>query len=179
MTTADEPKLPSGALGRLAAMVGRIIPARFVKFCVVGLSGMVVNMFVLLVLADMLGMHTNIAAAISIEISIVTNFLLNDRWTFADQVEGARGFWTRLLRFHLVSAVGATLQWSVFVIGNYLLADIILGASPASLVEAVTRPPQLGPWKYLSQFVGIGLAAVWNFFANLLWTWRRASPEPG
>ena len=179
MTTSDEPKLPSGPLGRLATVVGRVVPARFVKFCVVGLSGMFVNMFVLLVLADMLGVHTNIAAAISIEISIVTNFLLNDRWTFADQVEGARGFGTRMLRFHLVSAVGATLQWSVFVLGNYLLADLVLDARPASLLQAVTAPPDLGPWKYLSQFVGIGLAAVWNFFANLLWTWRRASPKPG
>ncbi len=160
-------------------MVARIVPARFVKFCVVGFSGMFVNMFALFLLADLLLIHTNLSAALAIEISIVSNFVLNDRWTFADRTEQASDSWTRLFRFHAVSLVGAVLQWSTFVLGNYLVGVALIDGFLGGLIDSISAPPDVGPWKYLSQFVGIGLAAVWNFAANLGWTWRQEGPQPG
>jgi putative flippase GtrA len=144
-----------------------------VKFCIVGFSGLLVNVAVLFALADVLQVHTNVSAAIAIEISICTNFLLNDRWTFADKVGRAGAWWVRVARFHAVSAVGAVLQWVVFVSGNYLIARMTIEGFSSTAIEVVTAPPEVGGFKYLSQFVGIGLAAVWNFVANLVWTWRQ------
>jgi len=134
-------------------------------------------MAALLLLADLLRIHTNVAAALAIEISIVSNFLFNDRWTFADRAATARGWWTRAFRFHAVSGVGAMVQWTTFVLANYALASALSLVSAGRFVEAFSRPPAVGAWKYLSQFVGIGLAAVWNFIANLNWTWRGADPR--
>lgn len=171
--TAELSDSPGGLLG----LVGRFIPRRFVKFCVVGFSGLLVNVAVLFVLADLLGMHTNLAAALAIEVSICTNFLLNDRWTFADKVGRAKVWWVRVVRFHAVSGIGAALQWLVFVSGNYLIAQMTLDGFSGGAMDAIMDPPDVGGLKYLSQFVGIGLAAVWNFVANLVWTWRQHPEE--
>ena len=53
----------------------------FIKFAVVGLSGVIVNLgiFTLLLQANV---NKYIASPISIEVSIITNFLLNNYWTF-------------------------------------------------------------------------------------------------
>jgi dolichol-phosphate mannosyltransferase len=168
------PPDPPGWLGRLAALAARVVPARFVKFAVVGLSGMCVNMAALLVLADGLDIHTNVAAAAAIEISIVSNFVLNDRWTFADRTGAAAAIWVRALRFHAVSGIGALVQWTTFVLANFALATALTASAPSGLLESVAQPPAVGGWKYVSQLLGIGLAAVWNFVANLAWTWRHA-----
>jgi dolichol-phosphate mannosyltransferase len=180
MSTPDDEaaRLPSGWIGELAAVAAKFLPRRFVKFAVVGVSGMVVNMAALFVFADLASIHTNLASAIAIEISVLSNFALNDRWTFADRRAAASGGLTRLIRFHAVSGVGATVQWVTFVVGNYLVASLLLGDGTSSLGASFSHPPEVGAWKYFSQFVGVGVAAVWNFLANLKWTWRNDGPGP-
>lgn len=172
------PPLPSGLVGRIAALAATVLPPRFVKFGVVGVSGMVVNMLALFLLADLASIHTNLASAIAIEISVLSNFVLNDRWTFADRRAAASRWATRVFRFHAVSGVGATVQWLTFVGGNYVFARWALGVDSTTMLASISDPPDVGAWKYLSQFVGIGLAAVWNFVANLSWTWRDVDPGP-
>ena len=151
--------------------------ARFAKFCAVGASGVIVNTGVLALLADLLGVQTNLAAAISIEVSINTNFVINELWTFRDRRSGPGSAGRRWLQFHVVSLVGAALQWSVFVAGNALVAWSA-GRAPG-LVAAITDPPDVGAWKYVSQLVGIGVATLWNFTANFFWTWRHKTGGEG
>jgi putative flippase GtrA len=152
--------------------------ARFAKFCAVGASGVVVNVGCLALLADALVVQPNLAAALSIEISINTNFLINELWTFRDRRGPSGGVARRWARFHAVSFVGAVLQWSVFVALNAILAWI-LGAGAADggtgrgVVAAITDPPDVGRWIYASQLAGIAVATLWNFTANFFWTWRR------
>jgi dolichol-phosphate mannosyltransferase len=75
----------------------------FIKFAIVGLSGVVVNLcFFTLFL--MMGMNKYLASPLAIELSIVSNFLLNNYWTFRwrktmDRT-GVRG-----LKFNGVAAV--------------------------------------------------------------------------
>jgi len=54
-------------------------PARFL---LVGLSGVGVNMAVLWLLVGRMGLRPLPAAALAVETSIWSNFLLNDIWTF-------------------------------------------------------------------------------------------------
>jgi len=149
--------------------------ARFAKFCAVGASGVLVNMGFLALLADVLGAQANIAAAISIEISINTNFFINELWTFRDRRGGPSSQGKRWGQFHAVSFVGAALQWSIFVAGNACIAWR-LGHS-LDPVAAVTHPPDIGAWMYLSQLLGIGAATFWNFMANFFWTWKHKSGD--
>ncbi len=123
--------------------------------------------------------------------SIINNFLINDRWTFADRRDAGRPFWRRGLHFHAVSLVGAVVQLLVFVGGNamwmYLTySDARIDAYFATagtwfhrfVVHPFVSPPDVGPLKYVSQLVGIGIAVVWNFLANFHWTWRADGSQP-
>jgi len=152
--------------------------ARFAKFCAVGASGVVVNLGCLALFADLLGAQANLAAALSIEISINTNFLINELWTFRDRRDGSGGVARRWLRFHAVSFVGAALQWSVFVALNAVVAWIVGNGATEGIVSAIADPPDVGRWMYASQLAGIAVATLWNFTANFFWTWKREKGAP-
>ena len=161
-----------GAWEKAVAISREPSARRFLKFCAVGASGVVVNLAALALFGDGLGIHANIAAALAIELSIISNFLLNDGWTFSERNEGPR--WLRMGRFHAVSLVGAAIQWTVFVTLNATVAAWILHL-PGETWSVVTRPPDVGFYMYLSQLSGVVIATAWNFGANNFWTWR--TPE--
>jgi dolichol-phosphate mannosyltransferase len=75
--------------------------SRFFRFCVVGASGVIVDMGLLYVLSDprMLGLGLTRSKLIAAETAIVSNFVLNDVWTFGDVSRLQSGIWWRLRRF--------------------------------------------------------------------------------
>jgi putative flippase GtrA len=154
---------------------------RFLKFCTVGASGVLVNLLSLALFADILGVQVNLASALAIELSINSNFAINELWTFRDRRLGHRT--KRWLKFHLVSLVGGAIQWLIFIGCNSLVFMITKGTdAPCGagggmveryLIAPVTHPPDVGNLKYLSQLLGIGGATFWNYIANFYWTWAR------
>ncbi|MEE2755618.1 MAG: GtrA family protein [Myxococcota bacterium] len=156
--------------------------ASFLKFCTVGASGVVVNLGMLALLRQ-LDTRSSFASAIAIFISIITNFIMNELWTFRDR-RTTSGMVMRALRFQLVSLVGALVQWTVFLVSNVALLALIFGDGPfdqylgeagqtlsAKLKTLVVKPPEIGGYIYLSQLIGIAVATVWNYLANFNWTW--------
>ena len=157
--------------------------SKFLKFCAVGASGVVVNLGVLAALRA-LDMRSSFASAWAIEVSILSNFIMNELWTFRDQRGGGTAL-ARAGRFQLVSLVGALMQWTVFLVGNLgclwwlsggTAVDAYFSAGESglmgSLQHLIMDPPDVGNGIYLSQMVGIGVATVWNYLANFYWTWR-------
>jgi len=129
--------------------------ARFLKFCLVGGSGVLVNYGVYLPLTRWGHVLEESSQALSIAVSILTNFVLNEVWTFRDRRSGgASGFFRRLGQFYLVSLVGAAIQWGV--------------AMP--LCYRTFGVPDM-----LAVLIGIGVATGWNFLLNLIWTWKKSS----
>jgi dolichol-phosphate mannosyltransferase len=149
----------------------QILSTRFLKFCAVGGSGVAVNLGCLALLAAGLGLNQNLSAALAIEVSINTNFLINEWWTFRDRRDRAGRVSRRWLKFHLISVVGAALQWLTFVIMNRALASAL------DVAWSLRAGAEVGRWIYVSQLAGIGVATLWNFFANLYWTWRQREGE--
>ena len=151
---------------------GRYI--RFLKFAAVGGTGVVVNLAIYALLTRLMGMGDtllgqDIALLVSIEISIISNFILNDMWTFKDRT-GDGGFWKRMLKFHVVSVAGSLIQWGV-ARGLYRLMlayDITVLNGRTIFGHTIVNWDDL-----LLVCVGIGIAMFWNFFANLYWTWRK------
>ena len=123
---------------------------RFTRFLTVGISGMIVNTFLLWMLMSNFGLLTS--GAIAVEISIIFNFMLNDIYTFNDQI-GKSGFIIRMLRFNGVALYGFIVHLSIlwlltYYAGmNYLLANLI----------------------------GIIGATIFNYVAVLDYTWRVQS----
>jgi putative flippase GtrA len=158
---------------------------RFIKFGVVGASGIAVNLGFLFLFADVAELHTNLASGLAIELSIVNNFLLNDRWTFRDRRHAEIPFWRRAVQFHAVSLIGAVVQLLIFVAGNVIWMYLTYSTDQIDayfagagnwferfVIHPLFSPPEVGALKYLSQLAGIGTAVMWNFLANFHWTWR-------
>jgi dolichol-phosphate mannosyltransferase len=122
-----------------------------IKFMLVGLSGVVVNegVYWLLTRFGGLAAYDWLAVIIGIEVSIITNFILNDTFTFAKRRAG-KSFMGRLLRFNLICLAGAAIQWGLFMLFTRLF----------------------GVYDLLSNFIGIVVAFLWNYFINRNWTWR-------
>ncbi|MBM4352308.1 MAG: GtrA family protein [Deltaproteobacteria bacterium] len=152
---------------------------RFFKFGVVGGSGVFVNLGIYALLTRGLGLlddlwASNLAYAFSVEMSILTNFLLNDLWTFSDRRRQVP-FRTRLLRFHGVSLVGFGINQGIFSTLNWLLkSGGLVFFGPMSLPGVGT----VNVDDLAAGCIGIGTAMFWNFFANLLWTWKGKGETP-
>lgn len=134
---------------------------RILTFAAVGFSGVFVNLGMLFVCADVLRIEEAISSAIAIEVSIIWNFLLNNRLTFGDRNAGARaGFFERMFRYNLVGLGGLALQLGTFVVLTWLAMRWLHLSEP-------------GIWKYPAQLAGIGFGMAWNFYTNFFWTWRQ------
>jgi putative flippase GtrA len=133
--------------------------ARVARFAAVGLSGVLVNLGVLHLLAGVLDAPEILSSALAIEASIVSNFLLHDAVTFRDRRAAARaGAPGRLLRYHAVSAVGALVQ-----LGTFVLATVALSRASGRA--------DLGALRYVAQAVGIAAAFVWSFGGSSRFAW--------
>ncbi len=141
-------------LGRLGWIEGDI--KRFIKFCTVGASGAGVNLGLLAFFVEVVGLYETLAVVISYEISILNNFIWNELWTFRDKRASAGGsVLSRAIKFNLVSLGGFSINLAVFA----LLFNLF------------------GVFYIISEAVAILSAMLWNFFANLKWTWRARHEE--
>jgi dolichol-phosphate mannosyltransferase len=124
---------------------------RPIRFGLVGLSGVVVNTSVLWVLARSAHLPVPLASMLATEIAILSNFALNDRWTF----RAARQYpvLTRLLRFNGVSLGGLAI--------TTLLVTLLTGYAELHLL--------------LANLLAIGGATIWNYTVNSRWTWSGQS----
>lgn len=125
--------------------------ARFVRFGVVGASGVVVNQGLLMLLHGSFGAPLLVASMIAIEVSILTNFLLNHVWTWRLSLR-VPGLLRRCLQYH-AAAVMAAFAGNVIV----LMAAVEL----------------FGVDYRLANLLGIAVGTVINFTAGELWIFRR------
>jgi dolichol-phosphate mannosyltransferase len=123
---------------------------RFVRFGVVGASGVLVNQGILMLLHGTLGAPLLFSSVIAIEVSIITNFLLNHVWTWRLSLR-VSGLWRRCLQYH-AAAVMAAFAGNVIV----LMAAVEL----------------FGVDYRIANLLGIGVGTVINFTAGELWIFR-------
>lgn len=142
---------PRGAAPRLFGLaLAHPENKRLVRFAVVGLIGVFVNFAVLIALTERLGWDARAAAAVSVETAILSNFVLNDRYTFPDR--HAKPWAKRLLDFQLVSLLGY--------------------AANLAIMFALTQPGVAVDYR-AAQGVAIGAGFVINYVGNLFWTYRK------
>ncbi|WP_313898042.1 glycosyltransferase [Nodosilinea sp. LEGE 07298] len=141
--------------GRLSRLHQRFPMQRFLRFGLVGLSGVVVDMVILYLLHSTLGLPLTRSKIVAAEVAIINNFIWNDAWTFADVSMLQRGWSARLkrfLKFNLVCLAGLVL--------NVLVLNVVY-----NLVFGQR-------WAYLANLVAIAIVTFWNFWLNLKLSWR-------
>ena len=141
---------------RVASYVRKnLLHPRLLKFGVVGVTGIAVNMGALYLLTDFGKIPYFIASLIAIELSILSNFSINLGWTWKDRSE-AGTVWSKLLRYHI--GVGITA-----LLGNYLIL--------------IAMTEWLGVYYLVSNLVGIGVGTLASYIVNDLWTFRNRKTE--
>ena len=126
---------------------GKFLTKTFLKFAVVGGSGIIVNMLVFLILTNYTSIHHLVASAIATEIAILNNFTWNHIWTFKKR--GEMNILIRIAAFHGSRILGLI----VTVAGLYVLSDLLgLPMNPSYLVA-------------------IGLGVIVNFLTSDLFVW--------
>jgi len=119
------------------------------RFAAVGLSGVVVNWGAYAALSRTVIPDYMVAALIAIELSIITNFLLNDTWTFSDSPHTESKL-VRFGKFQAISIIGVVIQLGIFCALVW-----------AGFYDLVVYP------------IGIIVAFAWNFYINRIVTWRK------
>ena len=119
------------------------------KFALTGLSGVFVNLGSFHLLLG-LGLHKFLASPLAILLSILSNFLVNNFWTFNERVVTGR-LSVRGIKYIFASLAALLLSYTVFVTGSMAFPEV----SPLFL-----------------QACGIPPGAVLNYLLNSRWIFR-------
>lgn len=147
-----------------------VLKSRFLKFCLVGGSGVGVNLVVFHLALRGLEPYSTPDAAVfwanglGILVSIFTNFLLNDQWTWGDREKGSRkrDWVSRLVKYYVSASGGALVQLvvtsvSFSVVFGRVIDTRIFGVDLAATAALLT---------------GIGFGMMINFTASHFWAFR-------
>ena len=107
-------------------------------------------MGLLIILTRLLGIVLEYASPIAIEISIISNFILNNVWTFRARTIKSSLF-KRFVRFHIVA-------FSAGIVNYIILLSLHYGA---------------GLMDIIANLIGIAAATLVNYVLNSRWTWKK------
>jgi dolichol-phosphate mannosyltransferase len=132
-----------------AKLTNNAVPARFLPFCLVGLTGIGAHLRLLrlLLVADLSFGAAQILATIG---AIGWNFVLNNLFTYRDQRLGGWRFLSGLVRFEVICAIGA--------ISNVGIAAWIYDYNSV--------------W-WIAGLGGVLIGTVWNFVVSAAFVWRE------
>ena len=117
---------------------------RYVKFCVVGGTGMLVDMGIIYLLASpfLLGWNLSLSKVIAAEAAIFNNFVWNDLWTFRGLAGSGHIRVERLARFgkfNLICVSGIDYFASLFGRVNVLGICAVCGCSAPAYTRSLPR----------------------------------------
>jgi putative flippase GtrA len=153
----DEPgagsRLSTGSTGSAVqtSWPGVLLAGRMLRFAVVGAAGIAVNTAALYLLYRWLRVPLVVASAAAVELTVVHNYFLNDRWTFAVRAPSIRRFGKFNVSMLGGLAVNVLVLWTLMRGGVHLL--------PANLLA-------------------IGAAFAVNYASSTLWVWGRTRGRP-
>ena len=132
-----------------AKLTNDAVSARFLMFCLVGLTGIAVHLSILSVLLAT-ALSFGAAQALATVGAIAWNFVLNNLFTYRDQRLTGWHFLTGLVRFQVICAIGA--------ISNVGIATWIYDYDNV--------------W-WIAGLGGAAIGTVWNFVVSAAFVWRQ------
>lgn len=118
---------------------------KFLKFGLVGFSGLTIDFGITYLFKERLKVHKYIANSLGFMVATGTNYCLNRYWTFQNQDPR---YFVQFGKFFMVAVVGLALSNSLI----YLLNDKL-------------------KWNfYVAKACAIAFVSLWNFFVNYLYT---------
>ena len=130
------------------------LSSRALRVLVMGAAGLGVQT----VIFEIIGIHYHFflpstAAIIAGEIGLLSNFFLNNRFSFKDRQHATIPFWSRLLRFHLVVSVSLFLQWLFLFETQQVTSSLLL--------------------LHAAYIAGVVVGFISNYAGYYFWVWKQ------
>lgn len=120
---------------------------KFIRFCLVGGSGVVVDFGITYLLKEKARINKYIANSAGFVCAASSNYFLNRIWTFASSDPHIM---TQYLRFLGISIAGLLLNnLAIYILNDRLRMNF-----------------------YISKILAIGVVTIWNFTMNYMFTFR-------
>lgn len=136
----------------LVARYHEIVESHIFKFAVVGGTGFVINASILAVLSSQkFGVEPGNASAIGAEVAIVSNFILNNFWTFSErQVKEIGAILKKFVQFNIAS------------LGAVLIQKVVVGFGTAYTSDSL---------KFVWFVVAVAIGMVLNYiiYSKVIW----------
>lgn len=128
-------------------MIDKVLFVKFIKFCIVGFSGMGIDFGTTWLLKEKAGVNKYIANSAGFILAASSNYIWNRYWTFQSQNSRVA---TEYFSFIIISVAGLAINNIVV----YLFTEKI----------------RLN--FYISKLIAIAVVTIWNFSMNCLVTFR-------
>ena len=128
-------------------MIDELIVLKFIKFCAVGLSGMVIDFSTTWMLKEKVRINKYIANSTGFVLAATSNYIWNRFWTFQSENSHIA---TEYISFIIISLAGLAI--------NNLLVYFFSDRLKFNF--------------YLSKLIAIVVVTLWNFILNYLITFR-------
>ncbi|MGI2903488.1 GtrA family protein [Tolypothrix sp. VBCCA 56010] len=143
----------SNLINRLRLSLSWVFVSRLIRFAIVGLSGVFVDLGGFYVLHTLLGWVLTPSAILSTEVAIINNFFWNDVWTFGDmsvQQQLGNQRLQRFFKFNLICFFG--------LIFNSLIVNLLFYKFEMN--------------EYMAKLIAIICVILWNFSLNSKFNWQ-------
>ena len=128
-------------------MIDEVFIWKFLKFCIVGFSGMIVDFGTTWLLKEKVKVNKYIANSTGFILAASSNYLFNRFWTF-----------------HSVN------PRIVYEYGSFILISLVGLAINNLIIFLLNEKMKLN--FYLSKLFAVGVVTIWNFFMNYMITFR-------
>lgn len=126
-------------------MLRKALIIKFLKFCVVGFSGMVVDFGVTWLCKERLKWNKYLSNSLGFILAATNNYLWNRLWTFQST---SRQIPVEYGKFLLISIIGLGINnLTIYILHDKLKLNF-----------------------YLAKLLAIGIVTIWNFVMNYLFT---------
>lgn len=143
----------SNLINRLRLSLSWVFVSRLIRFAIVGLSGVFVDLGGFYVLHTLLDWVLTPSAILSTEVAIINNFFWNDVWTFGDvsvQQQLGNQRLQRFFKFNLICFFG--------LIFNSLIVNLLFYKFEMN--------------EYMAKLIAIICVTLWNFSLNSKVNWQ-------
>ena len=128
-------------------IIDRIVVIKFLKFCAVGFSGMLIDFGNTWLLKEKVRINKYIANSTGFILAATSNYIWNRLWTFQSENSHIA---VEYFSFILISVAGLGINnFVIFLLNDKLKINF-----------------------YLSKLFAIGVVTVWNFLMNFIITFR-------
>ena len=128
-------------------VIDKLLLSKLLKFGIVGCSGMIIDFGATYLCKEILKINKFLSNGIGFILAATSNYFINRIWTFDSQTEDIG---IQYAQFMTVSVIGLGINSLVL----YLLNEKL-------------------KWNfYFSKVIAIAITTIWNFFANLLFTFK-------